>query len=130
MYKYLKYKCIINMYKYLKILLFQQTAADGLCLPRAILQQVLHHKHTYTPEMAFRQVALHMLHHPSKFYCYMEQEFAETGEYYESYVTNIFRGKVWGNDLVTAAFGHMWNIAITVVSPSYTRPQHLFHNKT
>ena len=46
--------------------------------------------------MAFRQVALHMLQNPMKFYKYMEQEFVETGESYESYVTNIFRGKVWG----------------------------------
>ena len=80
--------------------------------------------------MALRQVSMHMLRHPSKFYRYMEQEFAETGESYESYVTNIFRGKVWGDDLIAAAFGDMWNIAITVVSPCYTRPQHLFHNKT
>ena len=34
----------------------------------------------------------------------MEQEFAETGESYESYVMNIFRGKVWGDDLIAAAF--------------------------
>ena len=79
--------------------------------------------------MAFRQVAFHMLRNPLKFYKYMEQEFAETGESYESYVTNIFRGKVWGDDLIAAAFGDMWNIAVSVVSPAYTKPQPLFHNK-
>ena len=56
----------------------------------------------------------------------MEQEFAETGE---PYVTNIFRGKVWGDDLIAAAFGDMWNIAITIISPGFTKPQPLFHNK-
>ena len=100
-----------------------------MCLPQSILQQVLHHKHAYTPDMAFRQVAFHMLRNPLKFYKYMEQEFAETGESYESYVTNIFRGKVWGDDLIVAAFGDMWNIAVSVVSPAYTKPQPLFHNK-
>ena len=75
-----------------------------MCLAKAILQQVLHHKHAYMPEMAFKQVTLHMLRNPSKFYPYMEQGFAETGESYESYVTNIFRGKVWGDDLIAAAF--------------------------
>ena len=65
-------------------------SANGMCLAKAILQQVLHHKHAYTPEMAFKQVTLHMLRNPSKFY--------------ESHVTNIFRGKVWGDDLIAAAF--------------------------
>ena len=44
-------------------------------------------------------------------------------------MTNIFRGKVWGDDLIAGAFGDMWNIAVSVVSPAYTRPQPLFHNK-
>ena len=79
--------------------------------------------------MAFKQVALHMLRNQSKFYPYMEQEFAETGESYESYVTNIFRGKVWGDDLIAAAFGDMWNIAITIISPGFMKLQPLFHNK-
>ena len=100
-----------------------------MCLAKAILQQVLHHKHAYTPEMAFKQVTLHMLRNPSKFYPYMEQEFAETGESYESYVTNIFRGKVWGDDLIAAAFRDMWNIVITIISPGFMKPQPLFHNK-
>ena len=104
-------------------------SGNGLCLAKAILQWVLHHKHTYTPEMAFKQVALHMLRNPSKFYPYMEQEFMETGESYELYVTNIFRGKVWGDDLIAAAFGDMWNIVITIISLGFMKLQPLFHNK-
>ena len=98
-------------------------------LAKAILQQVLHHKHAYTPEMAFKQVVLHMLRNLLKFYPYMEQEFTETGESYESYVMNIFRGKVWGDDLIAAAFRDMWIIAIMIISPGFTKAQPLFHNK-
>ena len=37
--------------------------------------------------------------------------------------------KCGGDDLIAGAFGDMWNIAVTVVSPAYTRPQPLFYNK-
>ena len=79
---------------------------------RAILLQVIHHPHAYSPDMAMRQVAMHMLCHPHRFYKYLEQELLETGESYESYCYNIFHCNVWGDDLMAAAFGDMWNLAI------------------
>ena len=59
----------------------------------------------------------------------MEQEFVETRESYESYVMNVFRGKVWGDDLIAVVFRDMWNIAITIISPGFMKLQPLFHNK-
>ena len=96
---------------------------------RAILLQVVHHPHTYTADMAMRQVAMHMLHHPHRFYKYLEQELLETGESYESYCYNIFHCNVWGNDLMAAAFGDMWNLAISIISPISKKRIHLFHTK-
>ena len=38
-------------------------------------------------------------------------------------------GNVWGDDLVVAAFGDMWNLAISIVTPIFNKPLDLFHNK-
>ena len=95
----------------------------------AILLQVIHHPHTYTPDMAMRQVAMHMLRHPHRFYKYLEQELLETGESYESYCYNIFHCNVLGDNLMAAAFGDMWNLAISIISPISKKPIHLFHTK-
>ena len=78
------------MYKCLKIQCFIFNRSQQWCLPRAICEQVYHHKHTFTPEMAMRQVRFHMLRHPLKFYKYIEQELLETGESYESYCYNVY----------------------------------------
>jgi len=59
----------------------------------------------FTADMAYRQVALHMLRNPTKFYKYVEQELLSTGESYESYCVNVFDGNVWGDDLIAAASG-------------------------
>ena len=75
------------------------------------------------------QVGFHMLRHPNKFYKSIEQELTESGESYESYCYNVYHSKVWGDDLVAAAFSDMWNVAISIVSPCYKYPVDLWHNK-
>ena len=97
---------------------------------RGILQQVVHHPTAYTAEMAMRQVAFHMLKNPNRFYKFYEEHLLRAGESYESYVVNVFHAKVWGDDLIAGAFGDMWNVAVSVVSPVAKKPFHLFHNKT
>ena len=76
-----------------------------------------------------RQTALHMIRHPYRFYPYIEQELLETGESYESYCYNVYHCNVWGDDLIAAVMGDMWNLAITILSPVHKKPLHLFHNK-
>ena len=102
----------------------------GLCMVRGILQQVLHHPTEYTAEMAMRQVALHMIKHPNRFYQYVEEDLLKAGESYESFCVNVFWCNVWGDDLITAAFGDMWNIAVSIMSPVAKKPFHLFHTKS
>ena len=101
---------------------------DGLCLSASILNQICHHS-DYTPEMAMHQAGFHMLQNPNKFYKSIEQELSESGESYESYCYNVYHSKVWGDDLVAAAFSDMWNITISIVSPCYKYPVDLWHNK-
>ena len=117
------------MYKYCINCLYLQTTPDGFCLPRAILKQVVHHQHAFTPDMLFRMAALQMVRKPHKYYRLVEWELIQTGESYESFCTNLFQGNVWGDDLVTAVIGDMWNLAISVVSPIYAKPVPLFHDK-
>ena len=101
---------------------------DGLCLSASILNQIYHHS-DYMPEMAMHQAGFHMLWNPSKFYKSIEQELSESGESYKSYCYNVYHSKVWGDDLVVAAFRDMWNVAISIVSPCYKYPVNLWHNK-
>ena len=77
-----------------------------------------------------RQVALHMIKHPNRFYQYMEEDLLKAGESYESFCVNVFRCNVWGDDLIAAAFGDMWNIAVSIISPVAKKPFHLFHTKS
>ena len=51
------------------------------------------------------------------------------GEGYESYCYNIFHCNVWGDNMVAAAFGDMWNLTISIVSPISRKAINLFHTK-
>ena len=59
----------------------------------------------------------------------MEQELLETGESYDSYCYKIFHNQVWGDNLIAAVLGDMWNLAISIVTPISLHPLHLFHMK-
>ena len=83
----------------------------------------------YTPEMAMRQVGFHMLRNPQIFYKYIENELSETGESYESYCYNVYHLNIWGDDVVAAAFSHMWNVSVMTVSPAFCFPIDLWHAK-
>ena len=76
-----------------------------------------------------RQVGFHMLRNPNKFYKSIENELIDTGESYESYCYNVYHGKVWGDDLVAAAFSDMWNVSISIISPCYKYPVDVWHNE-
>ena len=104
-------------------------APDGLCMAQAILIQVPHHLHNYTPEMAMQQRGLYMLCHPYKYFKCVEQELLRTGKSYESYCNNVFNKNVWGDDLIAAVYGDMWNVAISIITPIHRKPISLWHNK-
>ena len=98
-------------------------------MARAILSQVAHDPHKFTPEMLMRQAAMFMLKNPYKYYKPLETELLRTGESYESYCFNVYNRNVWGDDLIAAVIGDMWNIAISIVTPVHKKPVVLFHNK-
>ena len=83
----------------------------------AILMQVVHDPHKYTPELLMHQAGMYMLRNPYHYYKALELELIKTGESYESYVFNIFHRNIWGDDLIAAVIGDMWNIAISIVTP-------------
>ena len=58
-------------------------------------------------------VGLHLLKHPDIFYPYIKEDLGDQS--YVSYCRNIYEGNVWGDDVMLAAIGHMWNISITVI---------------
>ena len=60
-------------------------------------------------------VGLHLLKHPDIFYPYIKEDLGDQS--YVSYCRNICEGNVWGDDVMLAAIGHMWNISITVIIP-------------
>ena len=63
------------------------------------------------------------------FYPYVQQDLLDSGESYESYCVNIFNGKVWGDDFLLSVLGHMFNVAITLISPVFDQQLDLFHMK-
>ena len=95
----------------------------------AILMQVVHDPHKYTPELLMRQAGMYMLKNPYRYYKALEYELIKTGESYESYVFNVFHRNIWGDNLIAAVIGDMWNIAISIVTPIHKKPVALFHNK-
>ena len=95
----------------------------------AILMQVVHDPHKYTAESLMCQAAMHMLRNPYRYYEALEMQLIRTGESYESYVYNVFHWNIWGDDLLAAVIGDMWNIAISIVTPIHKKPVALFHNK-
>ena len=117
------------MYKYLINFLILKIEPNGRCLVESVLPQFLHHNEKYNAELLQRQIALHLLKHPDRFYPYAWYDLDATNESYESYCVNIFNGQVWGDDLILSALSHMFNIAITIVSPCFDKPMHLFHEK-
>ena len=98
-------------------------------MARAILSQVAHDPHKFTPEMLMCQAAMFMLKNLYKYYKPLEIELLCTGESYESYCFNVYNRNVWGDDLIAPVIGNMWNIAISIVTPVHKKPLVLFHNK-
>ena len=70
-----------------------------------------------------------MLKYADMFYEFVAYDVIDFDESYKSYVTNIFNGKIWGDDLMASAIVHMFNIPISIVSPEM-RTVDLFHNVT
>ena len=103
--------------------------ADGRCMVEAVLPQFLHHKEKYNSELLQRQVGLHLLKHANLFYPFVQHDLEVMNESYESYCVNVFTGQVWGDDLILSAIGHMFNIAITIITPCFDKPVALFHEK-
>ena len=106
---------------------FFKTEPDGNCLFNAILQQIHHDKEKYTSDHLRRQTTLHMLKYADIFYEYVAHDLIDFDESYKSYVTNIFNGKIWGDDFMASAIVHMFSIPISIVSPEIPTVD-LFHN--
>ena len=68
-----------------------------------------------------------MLKYTDMFYKYVAHDLINFDESYKSYVTNIFNGKIWGDDFMALVIVHMFNIPINIVLPEM-RTVDLFHN--
>ena len=75
------------------------------------------------------QATMFMLKNLYKYYKPLDIELLRTGESYKSYCFNVYNSNIWGNDLIAAVIGNMWNIAISIVTPVHKKPIALFHNK-
>ena len=41
----------------------------------------------------------------------------------------MFNSNIWGDDLIAAIIGDMWNVAISIITPMHKKPVTLWHNK-
>lgn len=85
-----------------------------------------------------RQVALHMALNPDFYYEYVNPlcvsktfELNKKGVNfsYESYVSSLYNGDMWGDQIVAGAIGRMWGVNINFIFPTGERPYKLFHKK-
>ena len=116
---------------------FFYTKGNGDCLFEAILEAIVH-PHKYVTRDLRKQVSLFMALYPEIFYEYVNQlcilkdmERANPNapkQSYESFVTNLFHGKIWGDQVIASAIAKMWNIAITFIFPHGPELK-LFHEK-
>ena len=71
-------------------------------------------------------IAFHLVRFPEIFYLYIKEDLGDQS--YVSYCKNIFEESIWGDDVMLAAVGHMWNLSISVVMP-FSEVLHLFHEE-
>ena len=86
-----------------------QTEPDGFCLPQSVLLQIQHDPKFFNEKMLLKMVGLHLLKHQDIFYPYIKEDLKDQS--YVSYCRNIYEGNVWGDDVMLAAIGHMWNVS-------------------
>lgn len=107
--------------------------ADGDCLFEAILKQV-HHPPDYTARMLRKQVAFYIAKNVEVFKEYVEpicitkSMDENVNQCFESYVENVYRGTIWGDNIIAGAIGRMWNVSISIVSHAFDKVLHLYHN--
>ena len=94
-------------------------------MPRSILLQTRYDPKHFNEQHLMRMIAHHMVRFPDIFYPYIKGDLGDQS--YVSYCRNIFSGQIWGDDVMLAALGHMWNVSITLLMP-YSDPLHLFHD--
>lgn len=113
------------------------TKPDGNCLFSAILANMIHPS-KYGARDLRKQVALHMALHPDVFYEYVHPLcIAKTNDLdkegivfsYESYISSLFDGMLWGDQVIAGAVAHMWQLAINFIFPTGERALKVFHRK-
>ena len=89
---------------------------DGDCLLHAFRKQCyLNHRWSI---MGNREmIAYYMAKLPEQFILYANPYLTEPS--YESYVRNFWHGYSYGDELVTSAWGHIWNLRPTIISPCH-----------
>ena len=93
----------------------------------SILSQI-GHPPGFTAEKLQKMVGFYMLQHPDVFFELLSGLLHESGESFESYCVNVFKGNYWGDNIVLAAIVKMWLISISLVLPEFRMPLEFQHN--
>ena len=101
---------------------------DKFCQLNSILGQVIHHPRGYNWEMMARQIGLHMIKIPKKFYPLVQDDLTRSGENSESFCVNIFDGNRGLDDILSIVTVDMWQISISIIS--MTDVVNLFHEQS
>lgn len=107
--------------------------ADGDCMFEAVLNQIKHPK-DYTAISLRKQVAMYLIKNVEVFnefiepICVAKSLDDNVEQSFESYVTNVYKGTIWGDNVILSAIGRMWNMSVSIISPEFKDVMHIFHN--
>lgn len=101
--------------------------ADKLCVYRAVLDQI-NHPRGFTSTMLRAQTAYYIARQSFHFERYLHEFLLDANMTLESYINNVFTGHIWCDRIIIGAISMMFNVPITVLSPTYAQPWKVFHN--
>ena len=87
---------------------------DGDCLLHAIRKQCKINTH-WTLQQNRETLAFYMAKLPEQFILYAHPYTMK--QRYESYILNFWNGDSYGDELIAAVWGHIWNLKITILMP-------------
>ena len=103
------------------------TKADKNSAIRAVLHQ-LHVPRKLTSEIVRHQIASYMVEQVNFFHPIMQDYLNDIKMSFKTYIRQLYRGNIWGDQYMLGALGKMCNIKISVISPYYTDIWNVFHD--
>ncbi|MCG8626385.1 MAG: hypothetical protein MJE68_30850 [Proteobacteria bacterium] len=103
------------------------TRADYNSAIRVVLLQ-LHYPKRVKSDTVRHQIAAHMVQSYDFYYPKMRNYLKTHKLSFSAYIMHIFKGNIWFDEFILGAFGRMFDIKISIISPYYDDIWNIFHD--